>query len=155
MALHRLGVSRPAARLFGAAAAIREALGDSLFADEDAYLTARRQEVRDELGEPLFEATWASGRSLPFEAAITEAMAFADSALLLARATPAPAIAGLTRREQDVLRLVADGRSDKEIADALFVTRRSASKYVSVILSKLGVTSRTAAAALVLRETTP
>jgi excisionase family DNA binding protein len=155
VALHQLGASRPAARLFGAAAAIREALGDSLFAEEEAYLTAQTQEVRDELGEPVFQAAWASGRSLPFEVAITEAMSFADSALLLARATPAPAIAGLTRREQDVLRLVADGRSDKEIADALFVTRRSASKYVSVILSKLGVASRTAAAALVLRETSP
>ncbi len=155
VALHQLGASRPAARLFGAAAAIREALGDSLFADEEAHLALRSQEIREDLGESLFEAAWASGRSLPFDVATTEAMAFADSALLLARATPAPAIAGLTRREQDVLRLVADGRSDKEIADALFVTRRSASKYVSVILSKLGVTSRTAAAALVLRETTP
>jgi DNA-binding NarL/FixJ family response regulator len=83
---------------------------------------------------------------------MTEAMGFAEAALPLARMPEMPAMAGLTRREQDVLRLVADGRSDKEIADALFVTRRSASKYVSAVLSKLGVVSRTAAAALVLRE---
>jgi DNA-binding CsgD family transcriptional regulator len=47
-----------------------------------------------------------------------------------------------------VLRLLVAGRSDKEIADALFITRRSASKYVSAVLAKLGVPSRTAAVAL-------
>ena len=59
---------------------------------------------------------------------------------------------GLTPREVDVLRLLAAGRSDKEIAAALFVTRRSASKYVSTVLAKLGVPSRTAAATLAMRD---
>jgi DNA-binding NarL/FixJ family response regulator len=50
-----------------------------------------------------------------------------------------------------VLRLLAAGGSDKQIADALFITRRTASKHVSAILAKLEVDSRTAAVATALR----
>ncbi len=152
IAMHKIDLSRQASRLFGAASAVRKAIDDHLYADEEEFITARTHEVRDALGEGIFVAAWDSGRSLPFDVAMTEAMGFAEAALPLARVPQTPAIAGLTRREQDVLRLVADGRSDKEIADALFVTRRSASKYVSAVLGKLGVVSRTAAAALVVRE---
>jgi DNA-binding NarL/FixJ family response regulator len=51
-----------------------------------------------------------------------------------------------------VLRLLAQGRSDKEIAAALFVERRTASKHVSAILAKLGVPSRAAAVALAFKH---
>ncbi|MFN8594464.1 MAG: LuxR C-terminal-related transcriptional regulator [Thermomicrobiales bacterium] len=56
-------------------------------------------------------------------------------------------VGGLTPRERDVLRLLVEGRSDREIADALFITRRTASKHVEAILAKLGVRSRGAAVA--------
>jgi DNA-binding NarL/FixJ family response regulator len=58
----------------------------------------------------------------------------------------------LTRRERDVLRLLTEGQSDKEIADLLFVSRPTASKHVAAIISKLSVESRTAAVALALRH---
>ena len=51
-----------------------------------------------------------------------------------------------------MLRLVAQGRTDREIAEALYVTRRTASKHVSAILGKLGVHSRAAAAAVAARH---
>ena len=54
---------------------------------------------------------------------------------------------GLTVRELDVLRLVAAGRSNREIADELFISVKTASVHVSNILGKLGVTSRGEAAA--------
>jgi DNA-binding NarL/FixJ family response regulator len=44
------------------------------------------------------------------------------------------------------LRLVAEGLTDKEIADRLFISRRTVSKHVESILAKLGVESRRAAA---------
>jgi DNA-binding NarL/FixJ family response regulator len=59
---------------------------------------------------------------------------------------------GLTSREVEVLRLVADGRSNGQIAEELFISRKTASVHVSNILSKLGVTSRVEAAALVHRR---
>jgi DNA-binding CsgD family transcriptional regulator len=54
---------------------------------------------------------------------------------------------GLTERERDVLRLVAAGRSNKEIAAELFISPKTASVHVSNILAKLGVASRGEAAA--------
>jgi DNA-binding CsgD family transcriptional regulator len=54
---------------------------------------------------------------------------------------------GLTAREFEVLRLVAAGQSNQEIADTLFITRKTASVHVSNILGKLGIASRTEAAA--------
>ncbi|MFB4298207.1 AAA family ATPase [Actinomadura sp. NTSP31] len=58
---------------------------------------------------------------------------------------------GLTRRETEVLRLVADGRSNRQIAEALFISVRTAGVHVSNILAKLQVASRTEAAALAHR----
>ena len=52
----------------------------------------------------------------------------------------------LTERERDVLRLLGQGMSNKEIGSALFITERTARTYVSNILGKLGLASRTQAA---------
>jgi DNA-binding NarL/FixJ family response regulator len=52
----------------------------------------------------------------------------------------------LTERERDVLRLLGQGRSNKEIGAELFITERTARTYVSNILGKLGLASRTQAA---------
>jgi DNA-binding CsgD family transcriptional regulator len=58
---------------------------------------------------------------------------------------------GLTGREAEVIRLVAAGRSNQQIADELFITRKTASVHVSNILGKLGVANRVEAAAVAQR----
>ncbi len=58
---------------------------------------------------------------------------------------------GLTEREREVIPLVAAGRSNQQIADALFITRKTASVHVSNILGKLGVANRVEAAAMAHR----
>ena len=63
-----------------------------------------------------------------------------------------PAPGGLTPREIEVLRLVAEGKTDREIADALFISRNTVIRHVANILTKLDVNSRTAAAAFALRN---
>ncbi|WP_143712860.1 helix-turn-helix domain-containing protein, partial [Streptomyces hygroscopicus] len=58
---------------------------------------------------------------------------------------------GLTPRERDVLRLVAAGRSNRQIAEQLFISPKTASVHVSNILAKLGVSGRGEAAAVAHR----
>jgi DNA-binding NarL/FixJ family response regulator len=86
-----------------------------------------------------------------------EAAALARRARIDLDRDPAPAPAptapspgkelGLTRREEEVLALVADGRTNRQIAELLFITDKTASVHVSCILAKLGVTNRSEAAA--------
>lgn len=58
---------------------------------------------------------------------------------------------GLTEREAEVLRLVVDGRTNREIAAALYLSEKTVARHLSNIFSKLGVTSRAAATAFALR----
>jgi NarL family two-component system response regulator LiaR len=58
----------------------------------------------------------------------------------------------LTQRELDVLRLLVEGRSNQEIADALFISLHTAVRHVANIMNKFGVESRTAAATWALRN---
>ncbi len=62
------------------------------------------------------------------------------------------ALASLTSREREVLRLIAAGRSNREIGSVLFIAPKTASVHVSNILAKLGAASRTEAAAIAHRE---
>jgi DNA-binding CsgD family transcriptional regulator len=65
----------------------------------------------------------------------------------LARATSHPAPGGLTAREVEVLRLVATGRTNRAIADALVISEKTVARHVSNIFQKLGISSRSAATA--------
>jgi DNA-binding NarL/FixJ family response regulator len=73
-----------------------------------------------------------------------------DASSLAERSAPPrqrePAVRGLTARELDVLRLVAAGRTNPQIAEALFISRKTAGHHVSSILTKLGVATRVEAA---------
>ncbi|MEO5941592.1 MAG: LuxR C-terminal-related transcriptional regulator, partial [Candidatus Limnocylindrales bacterium] len=131
--------------------------------------TALRQEgVKAAVG-PELQAAWRAALSLgaPVLQAAIEVLARRARIALVAEApggavpvedeTGAPAAAGRTRpaarpthglsaREIEVLRLVAAGRSNGEIGDLLFITRKTAGVHVTHILDKLGVSNRVEAA---------
>jgi DNA-binding CsgD family transcriptional regulator len=67
-----------------------------------------------------------------------------------APSSPAASL-GLTQRETEVLALVAEGRTNRQIGQALFITEKTASLHVSHILAKLGVAGRGEAAAVAHR----
>jgi DNA-binding CsgD family transcriptional regulator len=109
--------------------------------DAAAQRLRRAAELADRLGaRPLAEEIGLFARS-------------ARLALGAGRADtiPAPLPLGLTARESEVLRLVAAGRSNPEIAAELFISAKTASVHVSNILAKLGVGSRGEAAAAAYR----
>ncbi|GAA4058477.1 helix-turn-helix transcriptional regulator [Actinomadura miaoliensis] len=86
---------------------------------------------------------------------LRKALADLGTRARLAAASPAAAsgpLATLTAREREVLRLVAEGRNNRQIAETLFISPKTASVHVSNILAKLDVASRTQAAALAHRE---
>ena len=108
------------------------------------------REVRTALGESAFSTAWATGRAMTQEQAVADATELLES---LAGPRPsAPAKdTGMTTRELEVLRLVAAGQTDQQIADALFVSRRTVTTHVANVLGKLGVSNRTEAAAAAVR----
>uniref|UniRef100_UPI00117FCED2 helix-turn-helix transcriptional regulator n=1 Tax=Streptomyces caniscabiei TaxID=2746961 RepID=UPI00117FCED2 len=61
-------------------------------------------------------------------------------------------VPALTARESDVLRLLALGRTNRQIGEELFITGKTASVHVSNILAKLGAASRTEAVAVAYRQ---
>jgi predicted ATPase/DNA-binding CsgD family transcriptional regulator len=141
-----------AARLFGAAAAVRGTLGTPLPPSERVWYEPALTTARQALGRDRFAATWEAGQRLPFAESVAEALA-----LVVVEMAPAAQIEpdrahGLTPRELDVLRLLVEGKSDREIAETLFVSRHTAANHVGSILSKLGVASRAAAAAWAVRH---
>ncbi len=100
--------------------------------------------LKDVSAERLFEAVRvvASGEGLLAPSVTRRLIAeFARSG----PATPAPVLAGLTPRETEVLRLVAEGLSNAEIAGRLIVTEETVKTHVSRVLSKLGLRDRTQA----------
>lgn len=102
--------------------------------------------VADHLGaRPLSDAVAELGR----RARLTLGRA-AEPAAAPEPTDPADAL-GLTGRERDVLRLVADGRTNRQIAQELFISPKTASVHVSNILAKLGVSGRGEAAAVAHR----
>ena len=141
-----------AVALFGAASAIREAIGSpTSFLERTRYQTAIA-DLRARLGAS-FETTWAKGQTLSLDAVIAIAREPAPvDAVIVREATSDASAEGLSSRELEVLKLMADGLTNQEIADTLFVSRRTATSHASSILGKLDLTSRTAAVAYAIRH---
>ncbi|MEV0258973.1 AAA family ATPase [Streptomyces sp. NPDC050732] len=119
---------------------------DTTDRDRAAHLLRQAGEVADRLGaRPLSDSITGLARRARLSLHPTEAVRAPA-----APAHPAEAL-GLTSRERDVLRLVAAGRSNRQIAEELFISPKTASVHVSNILAKLSVTGRGEAAALAHR----
>ena len=157
------GDMEAAARLLGAVDQIQRGSGGRLFLfDWPAYDRAAAL-AREALGQERFIAIYDSGRrqtqaDLAAGQPLTIAMAALEDRSCALAPTTSPAVsdpaqaAGLTRREREVLRFLADGRSDREIAAALSISPKTVGLHVSHLMAKLGVTSRAAAVAHIHRH---
>ena len=150
------GDAERAARLDGAAAALRQVTGAKITEAHRADYDRLVDDLRETLGQDQFEAAWSASWSGTPEQTVAAARAII-SAELATTASAAPRVvpsspAGLTPRELDVLRLLVEGRSDREIGEALFIGTRTVQTHVSNLFAKLGVNARAEAAAVAVRR---
>ena len=142
------GQAAAAVHLFGAAAGAAGAVGHASGGPEQDRYDRSLRDLRRVLGPQAFDAAWTAGQALPIEGARGEAAAVLSAEPRLERAGEQnQAETGLTPREREVLRLVAAGRTDRQIAEALFLSPRTVHSHLASILAKLGAGTRTEAAA--------
>ncbi|HEY1298094.1 MAG TPA: tetratricopeptide repeat protein [Chloroflexota bacterium] len=136
------GRAEQAVRLAGAATALHEAGGGAIelirSSDSDAWL----DDARRKLGEPAASTAWRAGRGLSLESVVAEALAGVPRR----GAQRAPGMP-LTGREREVARLIAQGATNRQIAETLVIGERTAEAHVSNMLAKLGLTTRVQLAA--------
>jgi non-specific serine/threonine protein kinase len=139
---------------FSAAEAVRERVGLTAHGHRTGH-DRTIASLRQALGDHDFDAAWQTGKSLSLGAGVALAGEIASSARAadVSREGSSPALDfGLTPREVEVVRLIVAGRRDQEIADALFLSRRTIQTHVTHVFTKLGVNTRAEIAAFAVRH---
>ena len=130
-----------AVRLFAAAEANQTRIGLTLAPALRAKNERALAAARAALGQEASNASWSAGACLPLEQAVAEAQTVTVDA-----GSELPAAAGdLSPRELEVLKLVATGLTNAQVAQELFLSPRTVNAHLNSIYNKLGVSSRTAA----------
>ena len=137
-----------AAQLWGAAEALRETIGAPIPPVERTTYEERAVAARNSIGKRIFSAYWAQGRTITPKQALA-AQGKAATLSMDAGSLPPGNIsvnpARLTAREVEVLRWVARGLTDAQVAEQLVISPRTVTSHLSSIYNKLGVGSRSAA----------
>ncbi|MFN8593230.1 MAG: LuxR C-terminal-related transcriptional regulator [Thermomicrobiales bacterium] len=134
-----------AARLFAMADTLQRRLGLGMILPSERDGRERDLAVvRAQLGDSDFAAAWSEGQGFSLATARGAIAALASPAASDVAFTTdeVPAADALTRRERDVLRQLAEHKTDREIADALYLSLRTVNWHVGSVLSKLGVATR-------------
>jgi non-specific serine/threonine protein kinase len=134
-----------ATRLIGATDRLLDAIGFAPAPFIQVFYQAARTRLRADLGEAAFDTLWAAGQRLTPAQARAEALALVSALADAPSSAPASTpVAGLTPRELEVVRQVASGRSNREIAEALYISVPTVKRHITNILAKLALPSRSA-----------
>ncbi len=161
LAKYTAGIVCAAAGEPGALAYLEAALPDFARADLPLEAARARLAISRTVADTAPEVAVAEARAAleAFDALAAAPDANATASHLRALGEPGRAAprgdGALTRRESEVLAHLAEGRTNAEIAQLLFISKRTAEHHVSNILTKLGVTTRAAAIAHALRHSRP
>lgn len=135
-----------AARWMGAAESFRSRIGLSLtFPSDWSDHEAAREATREAIGDAGFLKAWEEGHAMSIVVALDEAVSTTLRRLESVTGGSTKSNLSFTPRERDVIRLLARGLTDREIADHLFLSRRTIETHVSRVLKKLNVRTRSAA----------
>jgi predicted ATPase/DNA-binding CsgD family transcriptional regulator len=149
-----------AVRLFGAAETLRVAgaYHNPIGREQPSY-GRTLQAARSQLGEETFAALWAGGQAMTPEEVLAVQKHISGSEQVyaltpgnLTTTSPSPFPSGLTMREVEVLRLLADELTYKQIAERLVISPKTVNIHVASIYRKLGVTTRTAATLYAIKQ---
>ena len=147
----RDGAAVTAARRFGAAEELRARNGVVILDFMQDHVDQATALAQEALGAEPFAVAWEAGRAHP-EVVIADALGEREASAATTGESPVAAARGLTARERDVLGLLVAGNTDKEIAAALGISRRTVAFHVAAVRSKLDAPSRTAAATIAVRD---
>jgi non-specific serine/threonine protein kinase len=150
----RIGREVDAVRLLGAADALHEADGMPPAGAHQAGCMPAVVAACVTLDEAAITVAWVVGQALPVEDAVDYALALIEtisSPTTPARGNRLADSVGLTRREREVLRLLAEGRTDRQIAQELGISPRTVHGHVTNLLGKWGLESRVAAGVFAVR----
>jgi predicted ATPase/DNA-binding CsgD family transcriptional regulator len=142
-----VGRPEPATVCWAAVDAIQSATLDRTDAHVMGLFIRSRERDRSALSDTEYESARSRGAALTLDEAVDYAIQMLDQSDLAAPRTPATGSAAhgrhdLTPREREVLQLLAIGRSDGEIAAALYISKKTAAVHVANIKGKLGADSR-------------
>ncbi len=132
------------ARLWGAAEALREAIGTGLVPVERSYYGPYIAAARAQLAEEEWAKAWAEGRRMTPEQAVEYALEKPEPSEEAESQDGYPA--DLSAREVEVLRLVAKGMTNAEVAKELFISPRTVNAHMGSVYHKIGSSTRAEAA---------
>lgn len=153
-----------AVQFWAAAEALRQVAGAVIAPTDQPAYQRQLSAARNKMGSARFEAAWETGSQQSLESVIEQATSHKIQAVVqpselvtavpVVPVIPPPALekpkggypGGLTAREVEVLRLVAMGLTNAQVAEKLIMAPRTVNVHLTSIYSKLDVTSRTAAA---------
>ena len=141
-----------AATLFAAATGVRDARALSLADTAGAARSVDIDATRAALSPETFSAAWAAGLGLSLEEALAVAGSRADATRSTRQRGPG---SPLTPREREIANLVAEGMTNRQIADRLVIAPGTVRIHVERILGKLGLTSRVQVATWVVLAPDP
>jgi non-specific serine/threonine protein kinase len=134
-----------AVRLAGASAALRESWQTPLIPLIESVMNEGLERARKVLDPATYAAVWAEGQAMSLEQSLAAALA------LKVASTEQVNPGGLSATEAQVLRLLASGRTTKEIAAELVIATSTADRHITHIYDKLGVRNRAEAVVLAMK----
>jgi non-specific serine/threonine protein kinase len=137
-----------AGRILGAVRSARETLDSPVPPSTQAEYNRYVPQATARISPAAWEQAWAEGEALSLEEAIAYALEDEPAASQAAVATLSP----LSPREREVLRLIAAGRSNREIGELLFISQRTVERHIANIYLKVDVHNKAEATAYALRR---